>query len=192
MLEKIAQNFTESIQVKALSAEQLPRDIISAVELLTASLARGNKVLACGNGGSACDAEHFTSELVNRFQIERIGLAAISLNCSAANITCIANDDAYTEIFSRQVQALGRPGDVLLVISTSGNSQNVLRAVEVAHEFGLHVVALTGKGGGSLRAVLHATDVEICVPHDVTARIQEIHILVIHCLCELIDQKLFA
>jgi D-sedoheptulose 7-phosphate isomerase len=152
----------------------------------------GGKVMACGNGGSAADAQHFAAEFVGRFERERPELGAIALSTDSSIITAIANDYNFDQIFSKQVRALGQPGDVLLAISTSGNSRNVLAAIEAAHERDLIVVALTGKGGGKITQLLRETDVHICVPHDRTARIQEVHLLVLHCLCDGVDSQLLG
>jgi D-sedoheptulose 7-phosphate isomerase len=149
-------------------------------------------VLACGNGGSAADAQHFAAELVNRFEVERPPLAALALTTDTSTLTSIANDYAYAQVFSKQLRALGRRGDVLLAISTSGNSANVLEAIGAAHELGLRVVALTGMGGGKIGAALEADDVLLAVPHKSTARIQEVHLLMLHCLCDAIDLQLFG
>jgi D-sedoheptulose 7-phosphate isomerase len=152
----------------------------------------GGKVMACGNGGSAADAQHFAAEFVGRFERERPELGAIALSTDSSIITAIANDYNFDQIFSKQVRALGQPGDVLLAISTSGNSRNVLAAIEAAHERDLIVVALTGKGGGKIAQLLRETDVHVCVPHDRTARIQEVHLLVLHCLCDGVDSQLLG
>jgi D-sedoheptulose 7-phosphate isomerase len=154
-------------------------------------LAEG-KILSCGNGGSAGDAQHFSSEMLNRFERERPALPAIALSTDTSTLTSIANDYSYEEIFAKQLRALGRQGDILLAISTSGNSGNVLEAIKVAQQRGLKVVGLTGRDGGRMRELLRSEDVEICVPSTVTARIQEVHLLVIHCLCDLIDTHLFG
>lgn len=156
------------------------------------SLRSGGKVLACGNGGSAADSQHFAAELVNRFEMERPPLAAVALSTDTSTLTSIANDYAYAQVFSKQVKAIGRPADLLLAISTSGNSASVLEAARVAQDLGMKVVALTGNGGGKLGAMLRAEDVHLCVPHKVTARIQEVHLLVLHCLCDAIDFQMFG
>jgi D-sedoheptulose 7-phosphate isomerase len=155
-------------------------------------LRAGGKVLACGNGGSAADSQHFAAELLNRFERERAPLAAVALTTDTSTLTSIANDYAYEQVFAKQVRALGRRGDVLLAISTSGNSSNVVAAMHVAHEIGMRVVALTGNGGGKMAALAGPADVHVCVPHKVTARIQEVHLLVLHCLCDAIDHCLFG
>jgi D-sedoheptulose 7-phosphate isomerase len=170
----------------------LPPVIAAAARLMTDCLAHNGKILACGNGGSAGDAQHFSSEMLNRFEIERPSLPAMALTADSATLTSIANDYDYREIFSKQVRALGQPDDVLLAISTSGDSENVCLAVTGAHDRGMRVVALTGRDGGSLAQALADGDVEIRVPADRTARIQEVHLLVIHCLCDLIDRTLLG
>lgn len=155
-------------------------------------LLAGGKILSCGNGGSAGDAQHFSSEMLNRFERERPGLPAVALSTDTSTITSIANDYEYAEIFAKQVRALGQQGDLLLAISTSGNSENVLRAIVTAHEKGMAVVALTGRDGGKLAAMLGEKDRELRVPAESTARIQEVHLLIIHCLCDFIDTRLFG
>jgi len=160
--------------------------------LLADALRGGAKVLACGNGGSAADAQHFAAELVNRFEVERPPLAALALTTDSSTLTSIANDFDFTQVFSKQLRALGRGGDVLLAISTSGNSANVIEAVGAAHELGMRVVALTGGGGGRIAPLLRADDILISVPHQSTARVQEVHLLVLHCLCDAIDFQLFG
>ncbi len=184
--------FTDSANLKILAATTLIPSIVEASQMLVKCIRSGGKVLSCGNGGSACDAMHFSGELVNRFMIERSPLPAIALNTDVGVLTAISNDYSYEDIFAKQIQALGKKGDVLFCISTSGNSLNIVRAISKAHEGGLHVVALTGKDGGDTADALEAGDIEIRVPSKVTPRIQEIHILVIHCLCDLIDKVLFA
>ena len=189
---RVAAQFAESAKLKLDSASALNAPLTRAATLLAETLRQGGKVLACGNGGSAADAQHFAAELVNRFEMERPPLAGIALTTDTSNLTSIANDYAWVQVFSKQVRALGRRGDVLLAISTSGNSANVLEAVATAHELGLHVIALTGNGGGKIAAQLKADDVHICVPHKTTARIQEVHLLVLHCLCDIIDHQLLG
>ncbi|GGZ14044.1 phosphoheptose isomerase [Shewanella fodinae] len=191
MLERIKDCFTESIQTKIDAAEALPDDIEKAAAMMVNCLLGGHKILACGNGGSAGDAQHFSAELLNRFEIERPPLPAIALTTDSSTLTAIANDYSYDEVFSKQVLALGQPGDILLAISTSGNSRNVVKAMEAALSRDMTIVALTGKDGGAMAGLLSANDVEIRVPSNVTARIQEVHLLVIHCLCDSIDRTLF-
>ena len=191
MLERIRDSSTESIQTKIDAAEALPEPIEKAAEMMVQCLLGGNKILSCGNGGSAGDAQHFSAELLNRYEIERPPLPAIALSCDTSTITAIANDYSYDEIFSKQILALGQPGDILLAISTSGNSGNVIKAMEAALSRDMTIVALTGKDGGAMAGLMSAGDVEIRVPSNVTARIQEVHLLVIHCLCDNIDRTLF-
>ena len=193
MLEqRIEQQFIDSADLKYQSAQTLSKPIAAAVGALLMCVTGGGKVMACGNGGSAADAQHFAAEFVGRFERERPELGAIALSTDSSIITAIANDYNFDQIFSKQVRALGQPGDVLLAISTSGNSRNVLAAIEAAHERDLIVVALTGKGGGKIAQLLRETDVHICVPHDRTARIQEFHLLVLHCLCDGVDSQLLG
>ncbi|MEY3220910.1 MAG: hypothetical protein RIT27_2267 [Pseudomonadota bacterium] len=184
--------FADSLAVKTQSMHCLPEAIAKAAQQIAQALQNHKKVLSCGNGGSAGDAQHFSSELLNRFERERIGLAAIALTTDSSTITSIANDYAYREIFSRQIKALGHQGDVLLAITTSGNSENVLAAVEIAHQKEMSVVLLSGRDGGNIAKTLRNNDIEIRVPAHSTARIQEVHLLVIHCLCDLIDAQLFG
>ena len=191
MLERIKDSFTESIQTKIDAAEALPESIEKAAEMMVQCLLGGHKILSCGNGGSAGDAQHFSAELLNRYEIERPPLPAIALSCDTSTITAIANDYSYDEIFSKQILALGSPGDILLAISTSGNSGNIIKAMEAALSRDMTIVALTGKDGGAMAGLMSAGDVEIRVPSNVTARIQEVHLLVIHCLCDNIDRTLF-
>ena len=190
--DSIRSHFEESIAVKQASLAVLIPSIAAAAGLLASTLRKDGKILSCGNGGSAGDAQHFAAELLNRFEMERPGLAAMALSTDTSTLTSIANDYAYEQVFSKQLLALGRSGDVLLAISTSGNSANVLAAAQAAHERGMRVIALTGRDGGKLAAALHAGDIEIRVPAQRTARIQEVHLVVIHCLCDAIDQALFA
>ena len=185
--ELVTSEFAESVQAHERAAGVLAEPIAEAARLMVASLKAGGKVLSCGNGGSAADAQHFASELLNRFETERSSLAAVALTTDSSTLTSIANDRDYREVFSRQVSGLGGPGDVLLAISTSGASSNVTAAVEAAHGAGMRVVALTGRGGGALAEALAEGDVELRAPHSRTARIQEIHLLTIHCLCRLLD-----
>ena len=193
MLEqRIHQHFIESADLKYQSAEALSKPIVEAVHAIIACVTSGGKVLACGNGGSAADAQHFSAEFVGRFERDRPELAAIALTTDTSIITAIANDYDFNVIFSRQVRALGQPGDVLLAISTSGNSGNVLAAIEAAHEREMVVIGLTGRGGGKMNQALRDTDVHICVPHERTARVQEVHILALHCICDAVDAQLLG
>ncbi|RJQ47579.1 MAG: phosphoheptose isomerase [Gammaproteobacteria bacterium] len=192
MLERITQHFNDSIAAKQRALEVLGAPIARAAGVCIEALLGDGKILSCGNGGSAGDAQHFSSEMLNRFERERPGLPAIALTTDSSTLTSIANDYHYSEVFARQVRALGNRGDVLLAISTSGNSENVVRAVVAAQERGLRVVALTGRDGGALACALKEQDVEIRVPSQSTARIQEVHLLAIHCLCDLIDYHLLG
>jgi D-sedoheptulose 7-phosphate isomerase len=193
MLEqRIQQQFFDSADLKYAAAEILSRPIADAVNAVVGCITAGGKVLACGNGGSASDAQHFAAEFIGRFERERPGLAAIALTTDTSILTAVGNDYSFTDIFSKQVQALGAPGDVLLAITTSGNSANVLAAVEAARAKEMTVIALTGRGGGKMNDLLTETDVHICVPHDRTARIQEVHILALHCLCDAVDLQLLG
>lgn len=191
MIENIKANFTQSIQTKIEAAEILPPAIAQASQVMVAALMRGNKILTCGNGGSAGDAQHFSSELLNRYERERPSLPAIALTTDSSTITSIANDYHYDEVFSKQIKALGQPGDILLAITTSGNSRNITNAIQAAIARDMLTVALTGKDGGEVPNLLGEHDVEIRVPSQRTARIQEVHLLVIHNLCECIDNSLF-
>ena len=193
MLEqRIQQQFFDSADLKYAAAEVLARPIADAVSALVGSITAGGKVLACGNGGSAADCQHFAAEFVGRFERERPGLAAIALTTDSSILTAIGNDYDFNLIFSKQVQALGAPGDVLLAISTSGNSNNVIAAIEAAHAREMVVIAMTGHKGGRIRELLTETDVLICVPHERTARIQEVHLLTLHCLCDAVDLQLLG
>lgn len=191
MIENIKANFTESIQTKIAASETLPEPIANAAQIMVEALIRGNKILSCGNGGSAGDAQHFSSELLNRYERDRPSLPAVALSTDTSTLTSIANDYSYEEIFSKQVRALGQEGDILLAISTSGNSKNVIKAMEAAVSRDMTIVALTGKDGGEMAGLLGPNDVEIRVPSNRTARIQEVHLLAIHNLCECIDDSLF-
>jgi D-sedoheptulose 7-phosphate isomerase len=193
MLEqRIEQHFIDSADLKYHAAQVLSKPISAAIAAVLASVTSGGKVLACGNGGSAADAQHFAAEFVGRFERERPELGAIALTTDSSILTAVANDYSYEQIFAKQVRALGHSGDVLLAITTSGGSPNVLAAIQAAHERDMTVVALTGKGGGKMNQVLRETDVHICVPHDRTARIQEVHLLAIHCICDGVDAHLLG
>jgi len=192
LLGRVAAHFQESANLKLSALQSLSAPIVRAGIVLADALRAGGKVLACGNGGSAADSQHFAAELLNRFERERAPLAAVALTTDTSTLTSIANDYAYDQVFAKQVRALGRKGDVLLAISTSGNSSNVVEAMHVAREVGMRIVALTGNAGGKMARLIGAADVEICVPHKVTARIQEVHLLVLHCLCDTIDYRLFG
>jgi D-sedoheptulose 7-phosphate isomerase len=187
LVARIAQQFNDSAQTKMAALEFMAEPIAAAIEAMTHCLMANGKILACGNGGSAADAQHFAAELLNRFEMERPPLAAMALTTDSSTLTSIANDYDFTQVFSKQVRALGQPGDVLLAISTSGNSPNVIEAIHVAHEREMRVVALTGKDGGKITGLLGPDDIHLCVPADRTARIQEVHLLTLHCLCDGID-----
>ena len=192
LLERISAQFEESARLKLAAVRELGAPIARAGVLLAESLRAGGKAMACGNGGSAADSQHFAAELVNRFERERAPLAGLALTTDTSNLTSIANDYAYEQVFSKQVRALGRRGDVLIAISTSGNSRNVIEAMHAAAELGIRTVALTGNGGGKMAALLGEDDVNVCVPHKTTARIQEVHLLTLHCLCDLVDLQLLG
>lgn len=189
---RVEQLFDHSIETKQTCRQQLPQAIAHAAEAIVEALLSGGKVLSCGNGGSAADAQHFASEMLNRFERERPGLPAIALTTDSSVLSSIANDDDYASVFGKQINALGHPGDILLAITTSGQSPSILRAVSAAHERQLRVIALTGRDGGALAGLLQATDHEIRVPAASTARIQEVHLLCIHCLCDLVDTQLLG
>lgn len=190
--ERVQAHFDASIETKQAGRAHLPDAIVAAAAAMAQALRAGGKVLACGNGGSAGDAMHIAAELVNRFERDRPALAAIALTADSPTLTAIANDHDYDRVFARQIQALGAAGDVLLAISTSGRSPSVVAAVDAAHDRGLRVLALSGRDGGPLAAALAPDDIEIRVPSESTARIQETHLLVLHCLCDLIDGQLFG
>ena len=189
---RVRAHFAESMATKQAAMDELCPGICAAGRLMSDALLDDAKILSCGNGGSAGDSQHFSSELLNRFEMERPGLPAVALTTDTSTLTSIANDYSYEDIFAKQVRALGRTNDVLLAISTSGNSENVCRAIVAAHERRMHVVALTGRDGGRMAALLQEDDVEIRVPASRTARIQEVHLLVVHCLCDLIDTTLLG
>ncbi len=189
---RVTQLFNDSIAAKQAALRILVSPIVNGASLMVEALNGNRKIMSCGNGGSAADAQHFAAELLNRFERERPGLAGIALTTDTSTLTSIANDYEYNEVFAKQVRALGQAGDVLLAISTSGNSPNVMRALDAAHEKGVRVVALTGRDGGKMAPLLKSTDVEIRVPARITARIQEVHLLCLHCLCDLIDEQLFS
>jgi D-sedoheptulose 7-phosphate isomerase len=192
LIARISQQFTDSAQIKLRAVELLAAPIAEAIETMVRCLMNNGKIMACGNGGSAADSQHFAAELLNRFEKERPGLAAMALTTDTSTLTSIANDYDFVQIFSKQVRALGQPGDVLLAISTSGNSPNVIDAIAAAHDRDVRVVALTGKNGGKMAGLLREGDVHLCVPADRTARIQEVHLLVLHCLCDGIDCMLLG
>jgi D-sedoheptulose 7-phosphate isomerase len=192
LTNRVNKHFDDSAQVKLQSKKVLAQPIADAAQALVTCLLNDGKVLICGNGGSAADSQHFAAELVNRFEVERPGLPAIALTTDSSVLTSIANDYDYTLIFSKQVRALGMAGDVLIAISTSGNSTNVMESITAAHDRGMIVIALTGRDGGAIGTLLNAADFHLCVPAQSTARIQEVHLLVLHCLCDLIDHLLLG
>lgn len=187
LISRISENFSESAHLKLQSMDALAGPISVAAERMVQCLKRDGKILACGNGGSAADAQHFSAELLNRFEMERPGLAAIALTTDSSTLTSIANDYDFEQVFSKQVRALGHAQDLLLAISTSGNSRNVIAAIQAAQECQMGVIALTGRNGGKMGEMLTPSDVHICVPATSTARIQEVHLLSLHCLCDAID-----
>jgi len=189
--DQIKALFSASISTKQTAAETMAEDIAKAVELLEGAVKNGNKVLSCGNGGSAADAQHFSSEFINRFHQDRDSIPAVALTTDSSTITSIANDYSYDEIFSRQISSLGQPGDILLAISTSGNSGNVVRAMQEATKRNMHTIAFTGRDGGKMANLIQGQDIELRVPSETTARIQEVHLLLIHILCARIDNRLF-
>ena len=190
--QRVKKNFLESIQIKTESLDKLAPIIAEAAKAMANSILNNHKILACGNGGSAADAQHFSAEMLNRFEMERPGLPAIAITTDSSTLTSIANDYQYADIYSKQVRALGQKDDVLLAISTSGESHNVIHAIDAAHDINMLVIALTGKDGGEIRSMLNNNDYEICVPTKSTARIQEVHIMIIHSLCDLIDLQLLG
>jgi len=187
LITRISENFSESAHLKLQAMDALAGPIAAAAERMVQCLRQDGKIMSCGNGGSAADAQHFSAELLNRFERERPGLAAIALTTDTSTLTSIANDYDYEQVFSKQVRALGQSRDLLLAISTSGNSRNVIAAVQAAHESQIGVIALTGRHGGRMAELMGARDVHICVPAESTARIQEVHLLTLHCLCDAID-----
>jgi phosphoheptose isomerase len=192
IIERIKKNFHDSIATKSLAVELLPDVIAQAGEIMVQCLLDNHKILSCGNGGSAADSQHFAAEMLNRFETERPGLPAIALTTDTSVLTSIANDYLYDEIFAKQVKALGQAGDILIAISTSGHSKNVVQAIHAAHDRDMKVVALTGRDGGQIASIITGEDVEIRVPAQSTARIQETHLIIIHCLCDMIDRQLFS
>ena len=191
-IQRVKNNFLESIQIKPESLEKLAPRIADAAGVMASCLLDNHKIMACGNGGSAADAQHFSSEMLNRFEMERPGLPAIALTTDSSTLTSIANDYQYADIYSKQILALGQKQDILLAISTSGESDNIIHAIDAAHDRNMIVIALTGKDGGQIRDLVNANDIEICVPAKSTARIQEVHIMIIHSLCDLIDLQLLG
>lgn len=192
IINRITQHFTDSAHIKLQALEVLADPIAQAAARMVQCLMSEGKIMACGNGGSAADSQHFAAELLNRFERERPGLAAIALTTDTSTLTSIANDYSYEEVFSKQVRALGQAHDLLLAISTSGNSKNVLAAIHAAHDRDIAVIALTGNGGGQIAEALYHNDIHLCAPSTVTARIQEVHLLTLHCLCDAIDYTLLG
>ena len=192
LLQRIRDNFNESIKLKTDSIDTLASPIIVAAETMVSCLLGEHKILSCGNGGSAAEAQHFSAKMLNRFEMERPGLPAVALTTDVATLTSIANDYQYADIFAKQIRALGQPGDVLLALTTSGESHDVIHAIDAAHERDMSVIALTGREGGQIPELLRETDTELRVPSWKTARIQEIHILIIHVLCDIIDFHLLG
>lgn len=192
ILDRIKHHFSESIQTKINAADSISESIAAACERVVQCLLDGHKIMSCGNGGSACDAMHFSGEMLNRFKHERPSLPAIALTADVSTITSIANDYSYHEIFAKQLRALAQPGDLLLAISTSGNSANILTTIKAAHDRNINVIALTGNDGGKIAELLKEGDIEVRVPATETARIQETHLLIIHCICDVIDYQLFG
>lgn len=192
IIERIRLNFTESIQTKINAADSLTHIIAEASEEIVQALLEGHKILSCGNGGSACEALHFSSQMLNRFKQERPGLPVIALNSDIPTLTAIANDYHFSDIFAKQIRAIGQTGDLLLAISTSGNSANIVSAIKAAHDKQMGVIALTGHDGGKIVDHLQEKDIEIRVPAYDTARIQETHLLIIHCICDIVDVRLFG
>ncbi|NGM86673.1 phosphoheptose isomerase [Parapusillimonas sp. SGNA-6] len=192
MTSHMTSHFNDAIDTFKASSRDLAEPLAAAVDMVFGSLANNGKILACGNGGSAADAQHFIAELVGRFERDRLPLAGVALNTDTSILTAVGNDYGFDAIFERQVNALGQPGDVLVAISTSGNSANVIRSIEAAHDRDMFVIALSGKGGGQISSLLNDTDIHLCVPHDRTMRIQEVHIVLLHALCDGIDALLLG
>lgn len=190
--KRIIKHFKDSAELKLKVKDALAKPIAESAQIFFDCVTNDGKILCCGNGGSAADAQHFAAELLNRFEKERPGLACVALTTDSSVLTSIANDYEYNQIFSKQVRALGLPGDSLLAISTSGNSPNVLAAIHAAHERSMRVIVLTGRDGGEMARALNDKDVLICVDAQSTARIQEVHLLALHCLCDIIDYLLLG
>lgn len=186
-LNRIEQHFLDNAALVEQSLKVLAEPLAQGIDLMFQTISNNGKVLACGNGGSAADAQHFIAELVRRFERDRFPLAGIALNTDTSILTAVGNDYGYDQVFERQVRALAQPADLLVAISTSGNSTNVIRAIEAAKEYDIPIIALTGRGGGTIGELLTSNDIHLCVPHDRTMRIQEIHILLLHILCDGLD-----
>ena len=191
-LQRTREYFNVSTQLILETSEQIASSIVTAAEMITSCLLKEKKVLACGNGGSAASAQHFSSIMLNRFELERPGLPAICLAADTSTLTSIANDYQYADVFSKQIRAIGQAGDVLVAISTSGDSHNIIHAIDAAHDREMQIIALTGREGGQVTDLMAGTDLEIRVPSWSTARIQELHIIIIHSICDLIDQHLLG
>ena len=191
-VQRVRDNFLESIQVKTEAIDRLATHIARSAEMMANCLLNEHKILSCGNGGSAADAQHFSAEMLNRFEMERPGLPAIALTTDTSTLTSIANDYQFAEIYSKQIRALGHPGDILLAISTSGDSHNIVHAIDAAHDRDMNVIALTGREGGQVADLMHDDDIELRVPSWSTARIQEVHIMIIHSFCDLVDRQLLG
>lgn len=191
-IQRVRDNFSESIQLKTEAVGLLAPLIAKAAASMATCLLQEHKILSCGNGGSAADAQHFSSEMLNRFEMERPGLPAIALTTDTSTLTSIANDYQFADIFSKQIRALGHPGDILLAFSTSGESHNIIHAIDAAHDRSMPVIALTGREGGQVAYLMQENDIEIRVPSWSTARIQEVHLMIIHSLCDLVDRQLLG
>ncbi|CAN1483586.1 GmhA Phosphoheptose isomerase [Burkholderiaceae bacterium] len=189
---KLTAHFEDNMAATQRSMQVLSTPLLRAIDLCFGCVTNNAKMLACGNGGSAADAQHFIAELVGRFERDRLPLAGVALNTDTSILTAVGNDYGFDQIFARQIMALGQPGDVLVAISTSGNSANVQLAIEAAHAREMKVIALTGKGGGTIGNLLLPSDIHLCVPHERTMRIQEVHILLLHLLCDGIDTLLLG
>lgn len=192
ILERIKYHFSESIQAKINTADTILPTVAHAAEKIVQCLLDGHKILTCGNGGSSCDALHFSCEMLNRFKHERPSLPAIALTADTATLTAISNDYHYNEVFAKQLRALGQPGDILIAFTTSGNSSNIIHAIKAAHDRNMQVIAITGNDGGKINGILQEADVEVRVPAYDTQRIQETHLLIVHCLCDIVDYQLFG
>lgn len=192
IIERIKNNFSDSIQIKINAADLILPTVAAACERIVQCLLDGHKILSCGNGGSACDALHFSSQMLNRFKHERPSLPVIALTADIPTLTAIANDNNYNDLFAKQLRALGQPNDILLAISASGNSANILNVIKAAHDRNINVIALTGYDGGKITGLLKENDIEVRVPAYDSARIQETHLLIIHCLCDIVDYQLFG
>ncbi len=192
LTQRVIDTFSQSIESIRQAMDSIAPDVVRGANMLIETLLDGGKIMVCGNGGSAADAQHFSAELLNRFEMERPGLAGLALTTDTSTLTSIANDYSYEEIFAKQVRALGQNPDVLVIITTSGNSSNLCRAAQAAHEKDIRCIALNGKNGGGLNEILRDGDVNILVPGTSTARIQEVHGIVIHCFCDLIDKHLLG